>query len=100
MKKGTHPKTSGTIAPLTPIEVPTIILVKGMRKIRRMRKGIERKKLVIRFRMKNTTLFSHSPPFSVTVSVTPMNSPSAKAMMPAMKNMRKVAVTLSVNLFQ
>ena len=33
-KKGTVPKISGTIAPVTPIAVPTIALVKGIKNIK------------------------------------------------------------------
>ena len=45
VKKGTTPKTSGMIAPLTPIAVPSTVRVKGMRKISRMTNGMERKTL-------------------------------------------------------
>ena len=48
VKKGTAPNTSGTIAPLTPMAVPTMKRVSGIRKISRITKGIERKMLVTR----------------------------------------------------
>ena len=49
-KKGTVPKIKGMMAPFTPIAVPTIFLVKGIRKTRRITKGIERKRFIKRLR--------------------------------------------------
>lgn len=47
VKKGVAPNTSGTMAPLTPMAVPTIRRVRGMRKISRITKGMERKQVAL-----------------------------------------------------
>ncbi len=60
--------TKGTIAAGVPMVVPTMKRVKGMIQINRIRKGMERRILVIMFRILLSTGFGVSPPGAVEYS--------------------------------
>ena len=94
VKKGTVPKMSGTMAPATPIAVPTSARVKGIRKIRRIRKGIARKKLISAFRTVYGIFRGRMPSLFQTVSSVPRNKPITKEMLPAIRNIWSVASQL------
>ena len=86
VKNGTHPNTSGIIAPLTPMAVPIINLVKGIKNINKIINGIDLNifinKSVIRYKI----LFSFIPPGLLTVSIIPNINPMINEMMPAIIN--------------
>ena len=73
--KGAAETTSGTMAPLTPILVPTTSLVKGMMATIRMMKGMERPMLTIQPRIRLTALLGRMPWGRVTMSATPSGRP-------------------------
>ena len=73
--KGAAETTRGTMAPLTPILVPTTSLVKGMMAIIRMMKGRERPTLMIQPRMRLSHLWGQMPWGWVMTSSTPRGSP-------------------------
>ena len=97
-KNGTVPKTNGIIAPFTPIAVFTIALVKGMRKISKMTKGMALNTFTNASRMRNTTLFSFIPPLRVIVRITPNSIPRKKEITPGIINKRQFSLTLWPNL--
>jgi len=72
--------------------------VKGIRKISRITKGIERKILMKVSTTRNSAAFGRMPPFLVTVSRMPKKNPHSSVNAPAIKNICAVASTLARNL--
>ena len=74
--KGNAAATSGTTVAVVPTAVPMMALDTGSTIIIRIRKGMERRRLMMRFSMRMSHAGSGStPPFSPATSSTPRGSP-------------------------
>ena len=82
MKNGTVPKIKGKIAPFVPMAVPTTIRVSGIRAVRRITNGIERKIFTSLSKILKTTLFFKTPFGAVAVRTIPKKSPNTMEIAP------------------
>ena len=97
VKKGTVPKTRGTMAPAVPMAVPAISRVRGISAASRMMKGMERKVLMIRSSTTNSPRLGLMPPGLAMDSTTPNKRPMAKEISPDTPIMNRVCQMASRN---
>ena len=81
-EKGTVPNIKGIIAPLTPIAVPIINLVRGTSIARSIIKGIALKKFINLLKTSYIIIFSIMPNLLVTIKSIPKKPPMKKDIMP------------------
>ena len=90
-ENGEHATVNGTSAAVSPMDVPTINLVNGIIEINKMMNGKERIVLTRKSKIRFTTIFSQSPPFSVTTRMTPNMKPNIVDKIPEITSIFKVA---------
>ncbi len=94
-KKGTDPKTRGTMAPRTYSVVPIRVRDRGITQVSRMMKGMDRNRLTALSTIWYSGRFSRMFPGFVTVSSTPRSIPSRKETAPDHNTISSVSARAS-----